>query len=88
MTSNLPRSDLTNTLESNRFGLASWGGLHVSSIGADHALQEAEKTKKGLVGMGRVCGAGPFGDRRRRAATRKEESGGEKERATAGMAWG
>ena len=40
-----------------------------------------------LVGMGRVLGASLFGHQRRRATRRKEESGGEKERATAGMAW-
>ena len=34
---------------------------------------------------GHVCGANLFGDKRRRAARRKE-SGGEKERATVGMA--
>ena len=38
------------------------------------------------MGMGRVCGASLFGDQRRRAARRKEESGGENERATVGMA--
>ena len=38
------------------------------------------------VGMGRVFGASLFGDQWRQAARRKEESGGKKERATAGMA--
>ena len=35
--------------------------------------------------MGRVYGASRFGDERRPAARRKEESGGLKERATAGL---
>ena len=34
------------------------------------------------MGIGRVCGAGFFGDQQRRASRRKEESAGEKERAT------
>ena len=36
--------------------------------------------------MGHVCGASLFGDQRLQAARRKEESGGEKERATTRMA--
>ena len=36
--------------------------------------------------MGRVCGTSLFADQQRRAARRKKESCGEKERATAGMA--
>ena len=39
-----------------------------------------------LVGRATCCWSQHFGDQRRRAARRKKETGGEKERATAGMA--
>ena len=38
------------------------------------------------MGMSHVCGASRFGGEQQRVARRKEEFGGEKERATAGMA--
>ena len=57
------------------------GDLRVSSVGTGSCvLEEAWWGREGCV-----CGASLFGDERIRAARRKEESGGEKERATAGM---
>ena len=54
MTSNLIRLELTNTLELNRFGLASWGVYGSAALEQGHALEEAEIT------TGRLGGDGPF----------------------------
>ena len=54
MTSNLIRLELTNTLELNRFGLASWGVYGSAALEHGHALEEAEIT------TGRLGGDGPF----------------------------
>ena len=65
----------------NRFGPASRGVYGSTVLEQGHAFVEA---RLGMKGHG--CEVNRFEDQRRRAARRKEEFGGEKERTTAGMA--
>ena len=60
MASNLPRLELTNTLEPNRSSLASWGVYGSAVLEQDHYLDLAEITKGGLGGDGPCLWSQPF----------------------------